>query len=300
MQKKILFIALFSCIVFHAFAQEFELKKEVMYIDGVAIGKVDREDGLAIQDITFKNMEGKELIFAKINKVLEGYSSSGTAQHAYWYEVLFMENGKRLEYEVQASFSVERNFIKFIAKSGLIKNGQIDSVAERIFFMKYGDRKAYANLRNNSPAVARPASSGNNLLDALATAINREVGNATTAPNTANSTSNTAAPAQRNRTLPVHLQGKNIVQGEVIIGTVQQESGWTKGQPSCRWRKITAFFPNGMQSGQAYYEDVIGRREDYYTLSLPNGTTQTIGLGITESMRLDSSFVTYLVKNGWL
>ena len=102
---------------------------------------------------------------------------------------------------------------------------------------------------------------------------------------------------QRTRTTPTTLAGNNVVQGGVTIGTFQQQSGWTNTMPMRQWRKLTAVFPNGQIAAQAYYEQIIPRNQQTYLLTLPNGSSQTIVLQIAEELRLDNSFINYLVKN---
>ena len=257
------------------------LKNEIL-VNGVTIAKVEREKSLAIVDITFKNLDGKELIFAKINSIVTGYSSNGMPTHGHWYEMLFMESGKKLEFELRSDFSMETNFIKTIAKSGLIKDGKIDPDAERVFFMKYGDKTPYSSYRNPAPIAAPVATNTTTII------LPGGDGSVVVVGQAANPT------AARDRSMPIKILGLNIEQGGVIIGTLQQETGW---EGRFQWRRITALFNNGQQAAQAYFLDIYPGPERY-KITYPNGMSQVIDLPIAGKLHLDTNFVNYLVRNG--
>ena len=265
------------------YAQEpkIEIKKNEILVDGVAIAKVEREKSLRIVDITFKNMDGKELIFAKINSVTTGYASNGMPTEGYWYEMLFMDSGKKLEYQLPLAFGVETAFIKTVTKAGLIKNGAIDPEAERLFFMKYGDKKAYDSYRN-PPPIAQSAPSN------TTTVVIPDGNGSVVVIGQAN------PMAQRDRNAPIKILGLNIEQGGVIIGTLQQDAGWDGMN---RWRRLTVLHNNGQQAAQAYFLDARGL-EEQYTVTYPNGNSQVVQMQIAGKLHLDNNFVNFLIKSG--
>ncbi|MEY4925673.1 MAG: hypothetical protein RI894_109 [Bacteroidota bacterium] len=281
MQKIITTLALAFAITAAAFAQQkVEYKKDMMTIDGVPVAKIETVDKfLFTESVSFFNLKGKELLFAKHCRVATGITSNGQQGYGFWWEIIFLDTKDKLEHDLLSSFSPVKDLVKFIGKNGLIKGDSIDSEAAKMFFVKYGGQRPFATYRDPAPIIVQQPSTtvvvqqDPGISVGIGGARINIAGGGGTATNVI--TTNSSPMAQRDRSGMPQVKGNQIIQGGVLVGTYSVK----KEMAGSRWQTtVTVLFPNGQWAGQAFVVDVQTSLNQSYSLSTSLGGSREVNL----------------------
>lgn len=300
--QKIIVPLLLASTLSSAFAQQqVDYKKEMLYIDGVAVAKVETEDKfLWTESVSFKTLKGKELIFAKHNRIPIGINSNGTQNYGTWWELLFLNTQDKLEWEGGATFSPVKDLVKLIGKNGLIKSDSIDSEAAKVFFMKYAGQHPYDNFRNPAPVVVQQPNT--TIIVQQDPGITLGIGGArinlgSGGTRTNVVTTNGSAMAQRDRSQLPQVSGNQIIQGGVLIGTFATKKDFVNSA----WQTtVTVLFPNGQFAGQAVAADIQQVSQQYYSLNTALSGSREVSLRPGQIVSLATVVISEMVRSGSL
>ncbi len=301
--QKVITTLVFAIAITAAFAQQkIEYKKNMLSIDGVNVAKIETVDKfLFTESVSFFNLKGKELIFAKHNHIPIGIGPNGQQTQGTWWELTFLDTKDKLELEEVATFSPVKDLVKFIGKNGLIKADSIDAEAAKTFFVKYSGQRPYASFRDPAPVIVQQPST--TVIVQQDPGISVGIGGARiniggTGGTTTNViTTNSSPIAQRDRSGMPQVKGNQIIQGGVLVGTFSVK----KDMVGSRWQtSVTVLFSNGQLAGQANVIDIQTSLRQYYELSTTIGGSRQVDLRPGQMASFATVVINEMINSGSL
>ena len=114
---KHLFILLFTSLSISCFAQEIEIKKDLVIVDGVEAFKIN--GGALSTTYSVENLSGKKLIFFKVDN--ENKNANGTAPY-----IVSFAGYQGLTASFQGSIPVKKSLAKEIIEQDLMADGELN------------------------------------------------------------------------------------------------------------------------------------------------------------------------------